>query len=483
MTLLPPNMTEPEKDVVESIHYPIDPAVMRGFKFHPPDSFLAALIWEYGLGELLRWLPDPRRAIAEGVQWQRIRGTPESLKIALSWAGLEGVYVEEEVPGEHFAEFQVGAEGNVPNDLFIDVVIELAKLSAPIRTRLTRMYNDRYDVRRFILDQSQWGDLLSDYSGNRLSEDGPVLSFGRFNAAFAEAPKTELLDYHDHHSWALAVLPDTYRLDQVQLGVSEPHVINHRGGYGRIYSAANLHGISLSLDDISDVYRFAKAEIVLSDSWVLGDINACFAPAETIETGQAFTLNESLLSEEQWTIQAIPIDERFLRSHEAKTEGAFDDPVIGGFSDMFRISRYDEQIRWPRLSDKHAVADAPQPIIVKTHVGNGQYRGVDGWHDHQHLDRPWRDISHIISRMTYRQSVTSDPEPYSDQHITSQGVSEYLGTPPVSNFEASDVLHDRGSVFEDAAYRYADGWHGYMHLNQPWNETQPIVQGRHTQTS
>ena len=93
------------------------------------------------------------------------------------------------MPGEHFAEFQVGAEGNVPNDLFIDVVIELAKLSAPIRTRLTRMYNDRYDVRRFILDQSQWGDLLSDYSGNRLSDDGPVLSFGNFNAAFAAAPK------------------------------------------------------------------------------------------------------------------------------------------------------------------------------------------------------------------------------------------------------------------------------------------------------
>ena len=135
-----------------------------------------------------------------------------------------------------------------------------------------------------------------------------------------------------------------------------------------------------------------------------------------------------------------------------------------------------------KLSDKHAVADAPQPIVIQP-VGNGPYHGVDGWHDHRHLDRPWRDISHIISRMTYRQSVTSDPEPYSDQHITSLGVSEYLGKTPMSNFEVSDVLHHRGSVFEDAAYRYADGWHGYMHLNQPWNETHPIVQSSHIQRS
>ena len=68
MSLLPPNITPEERAIVEAIKYPIDPSLMRGFKFEPPDPFLSYLIWEYGLGELLRWLPDPRRAIREGVQ-------------------------------------------------------------------------------------------------------------------------------------------------------------------------------------------------------------------------------------------------------------------------------------------------------------------------------------------------------------------------------------------------------------------------------
>ena len=36
---------------------------LPGFKFSPPDSFIPFLIWEYGLGEILPFLDNPRLAI------------------------------------------------------------------------------------------------------------------------------------------------------------------------------------------------------------------------------------------------------------------------------------------------------------------------------------------------------------------------------------------------------------------------------------
>ncbi len=44
-----------------------------------------------------------------------------------------------------------------------------------------RMFNDYYNVDRFILDESFFGNLLSEYSGIKVEKDGPVLSFGRKN--------------------------------------------------------------------------------------------------------------------------------------------------------------------------------------------------------------------------------------------------------------------------------------------------------------
>ncbi len=66
-------------------------------------------------------VPDPRRAIQDGVRFQRIRGTPDSLRMALKWVNVEDVQIEEEPPGKHFAEFQVGIH-DVPqrNEFFVD---------------------------------------------------------------------------------------------------------------------------------------------------------------------------------------------------------------------------------------------------------------------------------------------------------------------------------------------------------------------------
>ncbi len=478
MTLiLPPNATKEEKHLVEAINYQTNAELIKGFKLgEPPDQFLSWLIWEYGLGEVLRWLPDSRKAIREGVQWQRIRGTPESLRIALSWANLEGISVEEEVPGEHFAEFQVGITGDVPNDLFIDAVIELARLSSPIRTRLTRMYNDAYDIRRFILDQSDWGAFLSDYSGNRLTQEGPILSFGRGNSFNAFAPAVKLIHAHDHNLHTNAVLLDVYRLDQVLLGISASHVINHQSGYGRIYSAGNEVGVFSPHGEIEPHLRFAKAQVVLSDNWVLGNINSCFPVNRIEETGQTFILDdEAKLSEIIWRLTPVPLNERFKSYHNAGNSEVFNDQVIAGSKHYEFITRYDEHIIWPHLSDRKHSVPSSKPIIIKSAIGEGSYLGVDDWHDHRHLDRPWNNTKNIVDNIIDR-FLSGEPEPFTDQ-ITYDAISHVEAFYEVDR--GGDNAVNKPIILKDIIgkgnYLGADGWHGYQHLDRPWNNTDNVI--------
>jgi len=167
--VLPPNATKQEKAIVDAINYRVDPGRIRGFKFSLDEKILPWIIEEYGLEEILRWVTDKRRAIKEGIEFQRLRGTPASLKIALKWANIDGITIIEEPPGEHFFELQIGIK-DVVNDFFIDAVVELAKLSLPARSRLMRNFNDHYDIGRFILDESLFGSLLSDYSGTKVEK-------------------------------------------------------------------------------------------------------------------------------------------------------------------------------------------------------------------------------------------------------------------------------------------------------------------------
>ena len=87
--LLPANATPLEQalslttDSLSRLALPTD--AIRQFKTDPSDPLLPWLIWEYGLGELLPYLPEPRQAIAEGILWQRLRGTPAAL--TMPWRG------------------------------------------------------------------------------------------------------------------------------------------------------------------------------------------------------------------------------------------------------------------------------------------------------------------------------------------------------------------------------------------------------------
>ncbi|MDG7052488.1 MAG: phage tail protein [Wolbachia endosymbiont of Alcedoecus sp.] len=375
--LLPPNATKQEKAIVDAIDYRVDPGCIKGFKFRLDEEMLPWIIEEYGLEEILRWVTDKKRAIKEGVEFQRVRGTPASLKIALRWANIDDITIIEEPPGKHFFELQIGIK-DVPNDFFVDAVVELAKLSLPARSRLMRIFNDHYNIGRFILDESLFGSLLSDYSGTKVEKNGPVLSFGRVNSFKFSCPPILVIDGCLRNHYEQAFSNDVYRLDVAVLGETEPHTKNYSGIYERSHQWYNFKTLYPLPQSLLPEIKFAKAEIVLSDSWNLGEINACFPVTSIEECGEKFILGSSKLSEELWNLKHKPILERFSVTHHYKVKNYTDQKIT-------RYGLAEHNIRYENDLDskqKDAIHELENYILVF-------YPGVLTWHEHRHLNRKW----------------------------------------------------------------------------------------------
>ncbi|UXX40626.1 phage tail protein [Wolbachia endosymbiont of Oryzaephilus surinamensis] len=380
--LLPLNATKQEKALVDAIDYKVDPSCIRGFKFRLEERILPWLIEEYELGEILRWVKDRRKAVVEGVKFQRLRGTPKSLKIALKWANIEDITIIEEPPGKHFFELQIGIK-DVPNDFFVDAVVELAKLSLPARSRLMRIFNDHYNVDRFILDESLFGSLLSDYSGRKVEKDGPVLSFGRKNAFELKIlnPSFKFSTFRVHYEQAFS--NDVYRLDVAVLGETEPHIKDYQGIYERSHQWYNLKALYPLTQSLLPSIKFAKAQIVLSDSWNLGEINECFPVSSVEERGNKFVLGSDKLSGQYWNLKHKPILERFSVTHFYQTKNFIDQKIVGCVIAEHNVYYKND------LEQKDSIHELEKHILVF-------YPGVLKWHEHRHLHRSWKD-SRIIS--------------------------------------------------------------------------------------
>ncbi|WP_395460273.1 phage tail protein [Wolbachia endosymbiont (group B) of Myelois circumvoluta] len=375
--LLPLNATKQEKALVDAIDYKVDPNCIRGFKFSLKEETLPWIIEEYGLEEILRWVKDRRKAVVEGVKFQRLRGTPASLKIALKWANIEDITIIEEPPGKHFFELQVGIK-EVPNDFFVDAVVELAKLSLPVRSRLMRIFNDYYNAQRFILDESLFGDLLSDYSGVKIEKDGPVLSFGRVNFFRSSGPVIRIIENYlrDHYERALS--NDIYRLDVAILGETEPHTKNYNGIYERNHLWYNLKALYPLPQSLLPAIKFVKAQIVLSDSWKLGEINSCFPVGRIEEEGNKFVLGNDKLSGQHWSLKHKPILERFSVTHHYKIENYTDQKIT-----KYGLAEHNVYYK-NDLEQKDSIHELEKHILVF-------YPGVLKWHEHRHLHRSWKN--------------------------------------------------------------------------------------------
>jgi P2-related tail formation protein len=251
--LLPPNATQMERDFVRSISSleRVSPAeveevyaagvfeedvfaaqkvsisIRTAKRVNIPSSVVPWLIYEYGLGEILPYLGDnQRRALAEGVLWQRIRGTPAAVRIALGWIGIEGLIDESEGGSTRWAEYQLGLAAATSGEQIIDDIAAVTRISSPVRSRLQRIYAV-YDFRRFVLDSSllSGGDLLSDHSGVRPRPGWPQISYGQVHSARVALSATVSSAATDVVS-ALVELSDRFILSRSRLD-EEWHTINH----------------------------------------------------------------------------------------------------------------------------------------------------------------------------------------------------------------------------------------------------------------
>jgi P2-related tail formation protein len=241
--LLPPNATQLERDLSRATSSlqragAAVPIIRTAKRLDIPDSVVPWLIYEYGLGEILPYLgSNQRRALEEGVLWQRIRGTPEAVRIALSWIDIEGLIEESEGGTARWAEYQLGLSAATQGEQIIDDIVGVTRISSPVRSRLQRIYSV-YDFRRFVLDDSLLSDggMLSDHSGVRPRPDWPQISYGQIVSSLVLENAT-VASTHTDVIGVLAKNFDRFQLDHSLLD-EEWHTINHPS------LLTNLEGVS-----------------------------------------------------------------------------------------------------------------------------------------------------------------------------------------------------------------------------------------------
>lgn len=309
-----------------------------------PDSVVPFLIYEYGLGELLPYLSDPRTAIATGVLWQRLRGTPQSFRIALGWINNDGVIEESEGGTSRWSQFQLGLD-SAPVDLSqTDSVVEIGRLSSPVRSSLFRIYGGWYDGRRFNLDDHKLSglDTLCDHTGVYLKPEWPQLSFGReFKDEQGDISGDLAGQLGIHRATAIRGLyEDRTYLSNSVLGETSWRTLHiedlssvisrlHFSVSGPFWMRATDWDVQLSWGQLLDwagvqnsitpALKFAKAGIYLGDGEVLGDTNACLPARFLEEFGDgAIQLSEGnpetgegILSEHLSRVEFTEINERF----------------------------------------------------------------------------------------------------------------------------------------------------------------------------
>jgi hypothetical protein len=198
--LLPGNATDWERALAEALdtNQSVSPAIIaiRGTKLlAPPPSFLPFLIYEYGLGELTPYVPNLYELIAEGIDWQRVRGTPMAIDLSLAWLGYEGEVVEASSLRRYWNLFQLHMDRvrDVRSDLAR--IAGVARLSVPRRSVFWRGFHG-LDIQPLTLSQGSWSEThFGEFSGRRIEEGGPLWSFGRsyeFDHTLAEADLVEL---------------------------------------------------------------------------------------------------------------------------------------------------------------------------------------------------------------------------------------------------------------------------------------------------
>lgn len=204
--LLPRNAQPLERALVDAIDPTDDLAssidAIHGFKFDRPlragANYGPWLLAEYGLGEIERFFASIEDAIDAGIEWSRLRGTPDAIETALSWLGYAAADVKDQHANRYrWNRYQI-AMGALPPADEVQGLFDaefLADRSDPARSVFFRGYHG-YDVRGLEYSRNKWGNTIwSDASGVRLPGGTVKWSHGRnhVGAIVADAGAQEAL--------------------------------------------------------------------------------------------------------------------------------------------------------------------------------------------------------------------------------------------------------------------------------------------------
>lgn len=148
-----------------------------------PDEAIPFLIWEHGLEEVVPWVPDLRQVLRDGRVWQRLRGTPSSIAMALSWIETHADAIEEETEGTWWDLFQLRCARPLPAAMR-EATTALVRLSKPTHMDCVRLYSPQYDLRPLGINGAgriNGAGLVNDWSGIWLDPKKPKASFGRYD--------------------------------------------------------------------------------------------------------------------------------------------------------------------------------------------------------------------------------------------------------------------------------------------------------------
>lgn len=184
-SLLPPASTKFERafvdaaDIFTITHDHV--SSIRGIKTsNPPPSFLPHLLYEYGLGELTPYVPNHYDLIRQGLNWQRVRGTPDAISIGLSWIGYSALLEEAPTMRRWWNSFQLRfATLPIRDEPDLERIEGITTLSVPKRSQLRRGVH-LYDVGALTADASRLDGSMPDReSGISTTPKGTIWSFGR----------------------------------------------------------------------------------------------------------------------------------------------------------------------------------------------------------------------------------------------------------------------------------------------------------------
>ncbi|MBX8799228.1 phage tail protein [Ochrobactrum sp. MR28] len=183
--LLPINSELWERCIADAISLPVQlqDAVTASHTVKwksPPPSFLPFLVYELGLGELTPYVPNLYNLLDEGVNWQRVRGTPAAISMGLSWIGYSATLEEAPVSRRWWNSFQLRFSAlPAADNPDLEQIEGITTLSVPKRSQLRRgVYH--YDVGALIADGSRVDAAMPDReSGISTTPKGTIWSFGR----------------------------------------------------------------------------------------------------------------------------------------------------------------------------------------------------------------------------------------------------------------------------------------------------------------